>query len=185
VPPLIYAGVGSRRTPPHVFDFMVETARILAARGWWARSGGAAGADTAIQNGALLWTPARFELYLPWAGYRHHQVARLDSPTEEAFEHAAKYHPAWERLEPEARALHARNSHIVCGPNLRAPVKFVLCWTPDGSLDGRGPDCGGTGQALRVAAAYGIPVFNLARDEDMDRVGALLGDAYTSPRLFS
>ncbi len=47
---------------------------------------------------------------------------------------------------------------------------FAVCWTPDGSLDGRGPDTGGTGQALRLCAAYRVPVFNLARAEHLGRI---------------
>ena len=45
----------------------------------------------------------------------------------------------------------------------------MLCWTPDGTRDGRGPRSGGTGQALRVADAagvgVGVGVVNLARRE--------------------
>lgn len=33
--------------------------------------------------------------------------------------------------------------------------KFVVCWTADGKASG------GTGQALRVASAYDVPIFNL------------------------
>jgi hypothetical protein len=45
-----------------------------------------------------------------------------------------------------------------------------LCWTPDGSLDGQGRRVGGTGQALRIAHHHGIPVFNLARLEHLQRL---------------
>ena len=37
------------------------------------------------------------------------------------------------------------------------PVKFVICWTPDG-----------TGQAISIADSKGIKVLNLARIEDLD-----------------
>ena len=33
--------------------------------------------------------------------------------------------------------------------------EFVICWTHDGT------DVGGTGQAIRIANHYGIPVFNM------------------------
>jgi len=59
-----------------------------------------------------------------------------------------------------ARVFMARNSYQVLGPDLATPVDFVWCWTPHGAV------IGGTGQALRIAAAYEIPVFNLATDKD-------------------
>jgi hypothetical protein len=179
-----YAGIGSRETPGDVFDAMVEFARLMAARGWGLRSGGADGADTAFANGALLWAPTRFELYLPWHRYNGHQVARLHGPTEAAYELAAQFHPAWEGLSAQARTLHARNSHVILGPELDDPVSMVVCWTPDGSLDGSSPRAGGTGQALRIAADRGIRVFNLALDEHMERIGRFVGPAWVNPRLF-
>lgn len=78
--------------------------------------------------------------------------------------HAARYHPAWARLDDHARRLHARNSLIVLGRLLDDPVDFVVCWTPKGEW------VGGTSQALRVAKAAGIKIFNLFYDtpEDID-----------------
>jgi hypothetical protein len=103
------------------------------------------------------------ELFLPWPGFQSRSGALLERPSAEAYELAARFHPAWPRLSRGVRALQARNSHQVLGADLASPVARVVCWTPDGSLDGRGPRCGGTGQALRVAAAHGIAVRNLAR----------------------
>jgi hypothetical protein len=58
----------------------------------------------------------------------------------------------------------------VLGADLTSPARFVLCWTPDGSLDGRGRRVGGTGQALRIAHHHGIGVINLARLEHVKRL---------------
>lgn len=87
---------------------------------------------------------------------------------------AAGFHPAWSRLSSGVRHLHARNCHQVLGRDLNAPARFVVRWTPDGSLDGRGQRVGGTGQALRIAHHHGISVFNLARPEHLTRVRAAL-----------
>lgn len=185
-----YAGIGSRRTPPDVVEVMVELARLLSARGnWTLRSGGAEGADTAFQNGALLWGPPfRHELYLPWRRFNGHQVATLYEPTEDAYELAACHHPAWEKLSDPVKALHARNGHIVLGPNLNDPVRMVVCWTSDGTLDGRHPPShgGGTGQALRVITGeyIDVPVFNLARGDHMDRICRWIGGSIQG-RLFT
>jgi hypothetical protein len=171
---LIYAGIGARRTPPVVCELMVETARLLAARGWTLRTGGAEGADTAFLSGCLLWWPAPFELYLPWRGFSDQAPATLERPTQRALDIAARYHPRWEQLDDRARQLHARNVHQVLGAECDQPLRMITCWTPDGSLDGQGPDSGGTGMALRVAAgeAPGAEVINLARDEHWNRIAA-------------
>jgi hypothetical protein len=137
--PTAYAGVGSRRTPPAWLGAMDELARRLDAAGWTLRSGGAEGADRAFEAGAK-----RKQIF----------TARVPLP-QAALDSVARFHPAPHRLAPYARRLHARNAQIVLGANLDDPVAFVLCWTPGGS------GSGGTGQAIRIARAYGIPVYDL------------------------
>lgn len=181
---LIYAGIGSRNTPPAYLEYMAELAYVLARQGWTLRTGGAPGADDAFEQGHRR-HGFGVELFLPSLRFNGHHAARLYGPTEDAYLIAERYHPAWDQLDSVGRNLHARNSHIILGTELDDPVTMVVCWTPDGSLDGSTSTSGGTGQGLRIAADYGIPVFNLARDEHMDRIGKLLGDRYTSPRLFT
>jgi hypothetical protein len=171
----VYAGIGSRRTPPDILDLMRHAGSALARSGWVLRTGMAGGADQAFYRGASA--HGALELYLPWPAFE--EKARvsggaeqfvLSQPTEAAHELAARFHPAWSRLSRAVRSLHARNAHQVLGPDLASPARFVLCWTPDGSLDGRGRRVGGTGQALRIAYEHAIPVFNLARPEHAERV---------------
>lgn len=161
-----YAGIGSRETPEDILYWMYEHAAQLADCGWWLRSGGAPGADSAFENGANLQATPRMgrnafkQIFLPEDGFQQRYVvedpAHIFLPSPEAFEIAAKHHPAWHRCNDFARKAHARNSHIILGPTLTDPVKFVLCWTP------RGEGGGGTGQGIRVARAYNVPVFDMA-----------------------
>src|SRR3546814_15652105 len=74
-----------------------------------------------------------------------------------ARELAAKHHPAWDRLKESAQNLHTRNMGQVLGPKLDKPARFLLPWTVDGGATG------GTGQAIRICHALGIPVLNLQR----------------------
>lgn len=134
-----YAGVGSRETPLPVCAAMTGIAKMLYADGWWLASGGAKRADQAFEAGAG----------------EHKQIFRPRHVSTAAHDLAEKFHPAWDRCSPIAKALHARNGLIMLGPALDSPVNFAVCWTPDGRASG------GTGQALRIAAAYDIPVFNL------------------------
>ena len=160
----IYAGVGSRETPPHVLDAMEHIARTLATDGWLLRSGGAHGADQAFESGCeesgLKPRPA--EVWVPWSGYNSYAGHVLRGPAARAADAiAARLHPAWHRCGRGARLLHARNAAIVLGGGVGGagedPVDAVVCWTRTG-----GPD-GGTGMAIRIAEARGIPVVNLQR----------------------
>lgn len=171
--PRAYAGIGSRTTPEDVLALMRRMAHAWGAVGALLRSGGAPGADTAFEQGALD-AHGPFELFLPWPGFegRAGPVVIPDA----CFALAARYHPGWEHLGRGARAMHARNCQQVLGADLDDPVDFVVCWTPDGDLTGTGSRAGGTGQALRVATGHGVPVRNLARPSDRAWAHGLLGE---------
>lgn len=106
------------------------------------------------------------EVFVPWAGFNGLPWVPFNEA--EARGMAARVHPAWSKLSQGARKLHTRNVPQVLGADLASPVEFVLCWTPDGK------DSGGTGQALRIARAYDVPVFNLFHREDYDRLVSIV-----------
>jgi hypothetical protein len=164
------AGIGSRATPPHVLEVMEAAAGQFARAGWTMRTGMSPGADQAFYRGALL-AEGSIELFLPWPAFQVHArcpcesdaVLVLPEPTESAYALAARFHPDWGGLSACERRLRARDGHQVLGYDLVSPALLVVCWTPDGSLDGTGRRAGGTGQALRIARDQGITVLNLAR----------------------
>jgi hypothetical protein len=171
----VYAGIGSRETPCEVLESIESIAARLARRGWVLRTGASPGADQAFYRGARA-GGGRVELYLPWPGFEAGSLSAeedadgavlvLERPTKEAYELAARFHPDWHGASSDTRHLLARDSHQVLGADLATPARLVICWTPDGDLDGRGPRSGGTGQALRIAHRRGIPVLNLGGAED-------------------
>lgn len=159
----VYTGIGSRQTPPEIIKLM-EAFAEYSAKDVVLRSGGAKGADQAFEFGATL-GGGRIETFLPWAGFEGIQDAVLTAPDQDAMEVGEKYHPGWKYLKQGAKKLIARDSYQILGRNLDHPTELVVCWTPDGSLDGHGSKSGGTGQALRIASDYEIPVLNLARGD--------------------
>lgn len=150
----VYAGIGSRETPSSVCALMTRIAEALQQAGWTLRSGAAQGADAAFEAGA----GSAKEIWVPWRGFQGHPSTLVPSP--EAFRLAAEHHPAWHACSAGAKALHARNGHQVMGADLCSPVAFVAAWTHNGSGQG------GTGQAIRIARAHGIPIFDLGADLD-------------------
>lgn len=141
--PKYFAGIGTRAIPTEICTLMSQVAKKLSEDGWTLRSGGAAGADSAFEAGATIWTKGQAEIFRP------------EHATVEAIELASQFHPAWEKCNEWTRYLHGRNVMIALGENLDVPVKFVICWTSNGK------DKGGTGLAMRIASHYDIPIFNL------------------------
>ena len=167
-----YTGVGSRETPDAVLDFMADLAAALARQGWILRSGGADGADTAFEEGALSVGGAT-EIFLPWPGFNRHR-SRLSSVGTEALGRASQMHPVWGRLSSAVQKLHGRNVYQVLGRTLAQPSTFLVCWTPDGAVSSA--QCtratGGTGMAIRIASAENVPVLNLCRRETHKKLEA-------------
>lgn len=172
-----YTGIGSRETPVHILKDIWYVGFELATKGLVLRSGGADGADLAFEAGCHA-AEGEKEIYLPWKKFNldKRRLLYLDgkndlTPSKEMAilteQLAAKFHPAWESCSHGAKLLHGRNGHQVLGQNLSTPSKFIICWTKAGK------EGGGTGQALRIANFYKIPVFNLfnmTKDEVMERV---------------
>lgn len=153
-----YAGIGSRETPREVCMYMTAIAKQLTKLGYICNSGGADGADCAFEKGAVI----NRQIFLPWDGFNGKRVESMNKmhntwkysvpPFNEKF--VRKYHPKPSALSEFGWKFMSRNSYQVLGEDLKTPVEFVLCWTKDGKASG------GTGQALRIAKDYNIPVFN-------------------------
>lgn len=153
-----YAGIGSRETPDDILKYMTFIAHHLDEE-YILRSGGADGADMAFENGV---TNDNKEIYLPFKNFNKNKSS-LYEVTDEAIEFTSKYHPNWKNLKRVARLMMARNAYQVLGKDLKTPVDFVLCWTPDGCVSpkSRSKATGGTGQAISIAYDYKIPIINM------------------------
>lgn len=148
---MFYTGIGSRKTPKTILKLFTEVAIYLSKQGYILRSGGAKGADQAFERGA-----AKKEIYLPWRDFENNK-SNLIVGHKKAFEIAEKYHPRWNSLSEGAKKLQARNSHQILGITLNKPSRFVICWTEYGIGNG------GTGQAIRIAKDYNIPIFDCGK----------------------
>lgn len=154
---LIYAGIGSRRTPEEIQQQMYHIAEQLAEK-WTLRSGRADGADQAFETGAITGN-GKMEIYIPWFGFNgapnNHPDYIRPRATQELADFSARFHPSWSSCSDAAKLLHMRNACQILGLNGDKPADVVICWTL------KGMRTGGTGQALRIAEAYEIPIFDL------------------------
>lgn len=160
-----YAGIGSRQTPAPILALMTRAAAALGALGWTLRSGGANGADTAFAQGADT-----SEIYLPWAGFNGVRDGIVCGDNEICRLIAEKHHPNWAACSHGARALHTRNVAQVLGLPGADESRFVLCWTIGGT------GAGGTGQAIRIARAHNIEIFDLGLPAVERRIRLFLGE---------
>jgi len=164
-----YAGIGSRSLPDKVEVQLIAISAWLASVGWGLRSGGASGADYAFWKGAAK--DGHGELHLPWLSFNQHLTVspqRQSSWVRKVFHDdrhlaiSAEYHPRWSSLSQGVRRLMARNASIILGSNPDDESgwsKMVICYTPSGGV------AGGTGQGIRIAQAYDIPVFNIGNQD--------------------
>lgn len=175
---LVYCGIGSRKTPADVLGIMEEIAQTLAKRGWKLRSGHADNADSAFEQGCVK-AKGDMEIFLPWSGYNKavhdgqtYFTTQMLPVHIRASEMAQALHPNWQALTLGGRLLMARNAYQILGRNLLPEEKSdcVICWTPGGKRSG------GTGQALRMAEQHGIPIFDLALNDAIDRLEQFIYD---------
>lgn len=164
-----YAGIGSRETPQEFLDTFTHLARFLSKKGFILRSGGAQGADIAFEKGVS--DNNLKEIWLPWEGFENNKSKLIVSDLK-AFETAKKYHPNWNALKQGGQKLQARNCHQILGTDLETPCDFVICWTKDGKGQG------GTGQALRIAKDYNIPIFDFGKYETLNEAKQFFNSFY-------
>lgn len=160
----IYAGIGSRETPADVQHYMKQLGKYLAINNALLRSGGADGADLAFESGCDD-ANGNKDIYIPWPRFNNSN-STLSNQTDMAMEIASKFHPAWNKLTVPVRKLMARNVHQVLGDDCGTPCHAIICYTKNGS------GAGGTGQALRIAKHYGIPIFDFGKFIDSLNVPA-------------
>lgn len=156
----VYAGIGSRSTPDTICQRMRKVAKFMARHNWTLRSGGAKGADSAFELGCDD-GEGKKEIYLPHKAFNGNK-SPLFTVDRKARLLAKLFHPNWSALGPTGRDFMGRNAYQILSPDLDTPVSFVLCWTPEGK------GSGGTGQAIRMANHFRIPVFDLGSQSEAE-----------------
>lgn len=176
-----YACIGSRKTSLSAAQKLYTIASVFAKERWTVTSGHSGPADMAGEASHVDLN-APVEIYLPWEGFNGAHYGKRIGEVEFPFmayqllpvatTMAMQHHPNWHALTPGGRAMMIRNGFQILRRDLATPVDFVLCNTPGGG------GTGGTGQALRIAATYGVPVFDIGKnryqDVDGDTMAALI-----------
>jgi hypothetical protein len=157
------ACIGSRTLTGYQLNICEKIGTWLALQGYTISTGNAEGADQAFAAGANRVDPTRVHLCLPWLSYEAEKIVTGNNIAYPPYpdwmwKEAQKHHPVWNRLSKGAKLLQVRNICIVHG------VAQVVAW-PSSKIGG-----GGTGQGMRYARAISIPVIDLSKEEDLERV---------------
>ncbi|WP_199438517.1 hypothetical protein [Vibrio owensii] len=190
----IYTGIGSRAITKYVSYDLVCLGFVMAVRGYKHLAGGAIGSDWSFHMGAIiaqryLASVGKFvsvgdltTAIIPWNGFNSLDRS-LDWVTTDidkrAIEIASEFHGGWENLSQAVKKLMSRNVHQVLGLDLQTYSEFVFAFTSDG-VDGvqrkTTAKTGGTGQAIRIAASYDVPVRNVGNPEVRARMRQWVAD---------
>lgn len=169
-----YTGVGSRKMVGELSYKARDVARALSDTCYTLITG-----DCPEGGDAVFWeygdshSRARFG---PVGRYSYQDDVKVivkETPAYSLAYRIAEYtHPAWRWLPEWMRELHTRNVFQVLGSRAAEPTEFMVCWTPDGAerSSETSKKTGGTGTAIRIADAFGVPVFNLQREDTIQRL---------------
>lgn len=142
---------------------MIDIAKYLASSGWTLRSGGARGADTAFEAGAIS-NNGKKHIYLPQSPFNNHRVGGdnfLLTPDEKRLarnELSFDILTHFDKMKPFAKNAHARNYFQIHGRKPEKKSQMIIYWCEE---DGMGQPTGGTRTAVLLAREAGIPDFNL------------------------
>lgn len=177
--------------------------RLVYEDRWVMTSGGAKGADTFFQKGLDVAgfdaiSEGLFKLFLPWKGFNGnsrgivvehdkseimHRARRklidlkvYDKPPR-FIEYEGDDRDALTQKERTIATLHTRNVFQILQESLDNPINMVVCYTADRATtrEEYSKRTGGTGIAINLADSLGIPVFNLARADHLERICQFIG----------
>lgn len=150
---IAYTGIGARETPGPILEMMETIAQFMAKKGFVLRSGGAEGASMAFEKGCDI-AGGKKMIFLPWRGFNANNSPIYTIP-DRAYDIAKDFEPAWSTLNDSGKRLKARYALTVLGQDLKDPSIGVICYTKEGKMKG------GTGQAMKIAMKYKVPIFDL------------------------
>jgi hypothetical protein len=160
-----YTGIGSRKIDRKHTELIQLISKCLSKLNFKLISGGASGADTNFAE-AIEGSGDKshlMEIVLPWNGFGSSSNLNCTKVGDTEFSRKVGryFHPKWDSLNETVKKLIARNTYQVLDFEGNVRVDFVICYTPDGSTGETSYATGGTGQALRIAKHFNVPIFNV------------------------
>ena len=151
---MICTGIGSRKINKNIEKQLLFIVKILNLLDIKVRTGDAIGSDACFRKA------------------KNKEVFTANDATERSMRIASQIHQNWNACDEYSRKLHGRNIFQVLGINMEHPSDFLVCWTKDGISKG------GSRTAIELAKQNCIPVFNIAKKNDIFNLFKFLKDIY-------
>ena len=165
---------GNDQVPDQVALAINRVVKALQIKNVVIRTGGLDGTD------AVVYSANRdSELHLPFKGYNKLESASQYT-SEPCLEIAKRFKEDLESLPNVPKATYAKNPRLVFGRYLTAPAQLVIIWSQDACEEPREvtSKSGIAGHVLKIAAASGIRVINLQKEDGEARVYNFLESIY-------
>ena len=104
------------------------------------------------------------EAYTPWKNFNN--IESKHSYNTETSKHvAASNFQGWDKVPDAVKAMLARNVRMVFGDKNRSVTLCLITWSPDGASRAAEvtKETGRSGNIIKLASTYGIPVINMAK----------------------
>lgn len=168
---LPFVATGPRDAPASALSKMISFIEELETLGYTLRNGGRDGAEDLFEKSVK-----RKEIHLPWKGFLD-KDSKFTFTTDAARILASRFHPSYDNLKPVIQTFLATDVRMVMGKDLRSPALFLMVWSEDGAetLIEKTARTGNAGQAISVACALKIPIFNFGKSDAEQRLRTYLG----------
>jgi hypothetical protein len=179
-----YAATGNKEMPESFKPQVQRIGRNLEKAGYILRTGGMEGLEDVIEKSVT-----KLELHLPFKDFDGKQ-SKFTYTSDFVKGVAKMFHTSFDTLKPVVQTFLAKNVRLVLGKEGKSPAMFLIVWTEDGTEKAieKTFKTGNSGNAIAIADAIGIPVFNLVRPDAEHRLYTYIGfnpDAETQTKSLS
>ena len=163
---LPYAATGNKDMPESFKPMIQRIGRNLQEAGLILRTGGMEGLEDVIEKSAT-----KLEVHLPFKDFDGKQ-SKFTYTSDFVKGIAKMFHTSFDTLKPVVQTFLAKNVRLVLGKDGKSPALFLVVWTEDGAetTAEKTFKTGNSGNAIEIANAIKIPVFNLARPDAEQRI---------------
>lgn len=166
-----YAATGNKEMPESFKPQIQRIGRNLEKAGFILRTGGMEGLEDVIEK-----STTKLEVHLPFKDFDGKQ-SKFTFTSDFVKGIAKMFHTSFDTLKPVVQTFLAKNVRLVLGKDGKSPALFLIVWTEDGAetTAEKTFKTGNSGNAIAIANAIKIPVFNLVRPDAERRLYEFIG----------
>lgn len=162
-----------RKVSDEVLNKFAKIAKYLSTKGFVFRHHGSA--DSKLQNAILAVPDIKSLSYLAWTKYNQNiKKSVIKNPNRTCYEYACNYHSKFNTIPSSIRAKLAAQMAAMFTEKFNDPIDLLICYNEYGdeiiTKDTDYKNLGNTSFFLKVAADNNISVFNLGKEDAINRI---------------